>query len=121
MSSGYTYVEEYLQQAALGAALIDHVNIPARNGNNAPLSHRANASIQWFINDDLNLGWSTQYYGAYDLDPASVAAVLNQGSDRISSQIYHDLYVRTALFPSVVKSAIKGDAELTLGVKKHIR
>jgi len=117
LSSGYTYVEEYLQQAALGAALIDHVNIPARNGNSAPLSHRANASIQWFINDDLNLGWSTQYYGAYDLDPASVAAVLNQGSDRISSQIYHDIYVRTALFPSVVKSAINGDAELTVGVK----
>ncbi|MEN0037851.1 MAG: TonB-dependent receptor [Cellvibrio sp.] len=117
LSSGYTYVEEYLQQAALGAALIDHVNIPSRNSNGAPLSHRANASIQWFVNDSLNLGWSTQYYGAYDLDPASVAAILNQGSDKIDSQIYHDLYVRTALFPSVVKSAIDGDAELTLGVK----
>lgn len=117
LSSGYTYVDEYLQQAAIGAALIDHVNIPSRNDNNVPLTHRANASIQWFANDTISAGWALQYYGAYDLDPNSVAAILNQGSDKIDSQIYHDIYIRTALFPSMVSSAIDGDAELTLGVK----
>lgn len=117
LNAGYTYVDKYLQQAVLGAVAIDHANIPSRNENGAPLKHRASASAQWMVTDDLSLGWAAQYYGAYNLDPANVAAVLNQGSGKIDSQIYHDIYLRTALFPSVVSSAIDGDAELTFGVK----
>jgi len=116
-NAGYTYVQEYLQQAALGAAVVDHVNIPARNSNGAPLKHRAQGSVQWLLNDNWNFGWSAQYYGAYDLDPASVTAILNQGTDRVDAQLYQDIYARTVLFPGSLKSAIGGNADLTLGVK----
>ncbi len=117
MNLGYTYVDEYLQQAALGAAFIDHANIPSRNNNSAPLKHRASAAVQWIATDNTSFGWAAQYYGSYDLDPSGTAAILNQGSDQIDSQLYHDIYAKTVLFPATVSTAVDGDAELTLGIK----
>ncbi len=69
-----------------------------------------NGALKWQGNAGVNvdvghftLGWNVQYYNSYlvysagSTASAIATAVLNQGSDKIPSQSYHDLFIRYRL------------------------
>lgn len=118
---GYTRVLEFKQQPALNTPERDNVNIPSRS--QAPLKHRANASAYLQATDAWGFGWNTQYYGSYQLDiqasgrGANPLIAVEQGSDTINRQIYHDVFARAKLFPDLAKKANLDNAEFTFGIK----
>lgn len=85
-------------------------------GRFAPLEWRGNVGVNW-NRGDWSAGWLTRFYGSYYVeDPAlaaSAVAFANQGSAKISSQVYHDLFVSFDL--PVMISWISG-AKVQLGV-----
>ncbi|WEI02351.1 TonB-dependent receptor (plasmid) [Acinetobacter soli] len=113
---GYTRVFDFTWQQALNAPANENLNIPSRS--QAPLIHRGGASVFWQATDLLGVGWNSQYYGSYSLDvKGNPTLALEQGSDKVKHQIYHDVFARTTLFPSLVKKAHLDNAELTFGIK----
>jgi outer membrane receptor protein involved in Fe transport len=83
------------------------------------LEWRANGGITWDYGP-WTVGWSMQYYDSYRPYPAGssdasiAAAVLGQGSARIPSQSYHDVFARYR-FPSL--SGFAKDLEVALGIQ----
>ena len=69
---------------------------------NGPLEWRANMGLFW-EQGPWSLGWSAQYYDSYKIYRADDTveeiemAVLDQGSSKIPSQIYHDLFANIRL------------------------
>jgi outer membrane receptor protein involved in Fe transport len=111
LNLGYTYVDKYLQQLSFGAKPVDYLNQPS----SGPLKHRFNASAYLKINSQWSAGWGMQYYGAYDINPASTAAIKQQGSSRVKAQAYHDIFARYALPKAFGWQG--GALELTFGIK----
>jgi iron complex outermembrane receptor protein len=64
----------------------------------SPIKWRGNGGLDW-KRGSWTVGWNAQYYDSYFIysatasAPAQATAVLNQGSARFPSQIYHDLSV----------------------------
>ena len=81
-----------------------------------PLRWRANFGVTW-QHDDWRVGWSTQYFDSYRIYSSTASdadierLVLRQGASEISSQTYHDLYVRYTF-----DKALDG-VELQLGIQ----
>jgi outer membrane receptor protein involved in Fe transport len=90
----FTWQPDFERQAVSGAAFVNSVGF-----SNGQLEWRGNAGIDW-TREAWTFGWNTQYYDAYFVYSAGssaatiAAAMLNQGSDTIPSQTYHDLFVR---------------------------
>jgi outer membrane receptor protein involved in Fe transport len=84
------------------------------------LKWRGNGGITW-TKGPLTVAWNAQYFGHYSPCTATAsevdcaAVVLNQGSTRIPSQMYHDLFVRYA-FSDNHGSLLNG-TELAFGVQ----
>ncbi|WP_111858561.1 TonB-dependent receptor [Acinetobacter sp. CFCC 10889] len=110
---GYTHVFDFLQQDKIGAPENQNVNIPSRS--DAPLKNRANFALNWQPIDNLNLGWNSQFYSSYKLDPNNAANIQTQGSEKIGAQIYHDIFVRTGIKTTGKKS--NDVVQLTAGIK----
>lgn len=86
-----------------------------------PLSWRGNAGVNWTVGS-LDIGWNAQFYDSYSVrravdpnDSGSNDNVARQGSERIPSQIYHDLNVRYR-FGDSISSVLRG-VELSAGVQ----
>lgn len=115
---GYTYVKEYIQQSNLQDPAQDFIGIVGGAVSDAPLKHRANASIYLQANDQWGFGWSSQYYSAYQM--ITPVAILNQtGIDakelKIKAQMYHDIYA-TAKLPMQYFGSKLNTAELGFGI-----
>lgn len=85
-----TRIRAYQIQTALDGPLTDVVDQVAYNG---PLQLRGNASLSWELNN-WNLGWIGTYFGSYaqyDVG-GSTLYLLSQGSPKIPSQQYHNLF-----------------------------
>jgi outer membrane receptor protein involved in Fe transport len=108
---GYTYVDKYLQQLSFGAKPVDYLNQPS----SGPVQHRFNASAYLKINRHWSAGWGVQYYGAYHINPASTAAIKQQGTNKVAAQAYHDVFARYVLPQSAFGQ--KTATELTFGIK----
>ncbi len=82
------------QQATPDSGEVDRVGY-----SNGPLKWRANAGLRW-NRGAWDLGWNLQYYDAslvYSSTASTTVrnnAVLGQGSERIPTQTYHDVYGR---------------------------
>jgi len=106
-----TFTDYYRTQTAPQAELLDKVGIPADSG---PLKRRLSASMGW-NGQHWGAGWNAQYYDSYRISPSSTAAITNQGSDRVASQTYHDVFVRYTLPQS--SHVMASGLELTFGIK----
>lgn len=117
---GYTYVDEYKQQQTLKTPETDFVSTNGLGVTDAPLKHRANASVYLQASDTWGFGWATQYYSSYELtNTASV--ILNQtgvaGTKlKIEDQIYHDVFAKAKL-PFAKKMGVVDSAELGFGIQ----
>ena len=110
-----TYQPHYRTQPVPGAALVENAWITADN----PLKRKADVGLTWTFRQ-FTLGWSTHYFDSYQVaNPAlgsSARVILNQGSQFVRSQVYHDLsgvYRLGAGSPF----AVLGNAEVQLGIK----
>ena len=94
-----THLFSVQQQLTPESDIVDNVGF-----DNLPLAWRGNAGLTW--NDpsgDWTVGWNAQYYDSYFVySPTSTQfiidqAIAQQGAERISSEIYHDFFVRYRL------------------------
>jgi iron complex outermembrane receptor protein len=88
-----------------------------------PLKLRANGGLTW-QRDHWTLGWSVRYFDSYLVaDPTatgSATLILNQGSPRVPSQVYHDFFATYKFSPHAEnKGRLKmlDRLELQVGVK----
>lgn len=116
LSGSATFTHYYRQQATASSGLVDHANIPSYNGGNTPIDTRGVLALTW-SGDAWSAGWASEYYGSYKLNPTSTTAIANQGSDRVSSQLYHDAFVRYRVGQQNGAWGLLGNVELTLGLK----
>jgi len=107
-----TLTDYYREQSALNAPLVDWAGIPSHNSA-SPIDTRINASLVW-NHRQWGAGWAAQYYDSYQIDPGSTTAILEQGRNTVSSQLYHDAFVRYHL-PE--RSKVWGGLEITFGIK----
>jgi len=107
-----TFTEYYREQTAINTPLVDWVSVPSHNST-TPIDTRLNASLIW-NREHWSAGWAAQYYDSYHINPTSTAAIMSQGWIRVSSQLYHDAFVRYRL---PARSGFWDGMELTLGVK----
>jgi len=107
-----TFTDYYREQSAFNAPLVDWVGIPSHNSA-SPIDTRINASLVW-NRQQWGAGWNAQYYDAYKIDPGSTTAILEQGRSTVSSQLYHDAFVRYRL-PD--HGTVWGGFEITFGIK----
>ncbi len=118
---GYTYVDKYKTQQTIATPVIDVVGTTGLGGvSDAPLKHRANVSLHLKPNDVWGFGWSSQYYGSYEVNTTG-DAILNQTGVKattlkIADQIYHDVFA-TAKLPFATKSGLVDSAELGFGIQ----
>jgi len=107
-----TFTDYYREQTAFNTPLEDWVGVPSRNSA-SPIDTRLNASLLW---NRLNwsAGWAAQYYDGYHINPTSTAAIASQGGIRVSSQLYHDTFLRYRL-PAA--TGLWAGLELTFGIK----
>jgi iron complex outermembrane recepter protein len=106
------------RQAVSGSSFTDYAGY-----NLGLLTSRNNGGLTW-TKGPWMLGWNGQYYDSYFVytatnTPAQIAsAVLNQGSDRIPHQMYHDL-VASYRFPAsrVRAKGLLADTEIAFGLK----
>jgi len=106
-----TVTEYYRTQTTPETPLQDWVGVPSNN--NAPLDTRLNASLVW-NHTRWNAGWAAQYYDGYHINPTSTTAIRQQGGIKVTSQLYHDAFVRYRMPAS---NGVWGGLELTFGVK----
>jgi iron complex outermembrane recepter protein len=84
-----------------------------------PLSWRGNIGLDW-TKGPLSIGWNMQFYDNYFIygarDSADLRALLalNQGSERIPSQTYHDLLIG---YRFEEKGTLLGGSEISFGVQ----
>lgn len=78
------------------------------------LQWRANASITW-TNDRWVLGWAASYFDSYFLNIDHVF-VVNQGSAKVKSQIYHNLFASYDLLPYESQDGLISGLELEIGI-----
>jgi len=108
-----TLTDYYREQTAFNTPLVDWVGIPSRNSS-GPIDSRINASLLW-QRRQWSAGWAANYYDSYQINPSSTTAVLSQGrSGKVSSQTYHDAFVR---YRFARRTGILADTEFSLGVK----
>ena len=105
-------------QILVGGTEIDTVGF-----SNGPLAWRANFGVDW-EKGPLRAGWNAQYYDSYFVHPANSSDAveeglsLRQGSGKISSQLYHDLYLRYALYESFdIANGALSNADLFVGIR----
>jgi iron complex outermembrane receptor protein len=89
----------------------------------APLEWRGNFGLDW-ERGRWGASWATQYFDSYSItyaDPngesSNAPLVLNQGTDRIQSQMYHDVQVRFRFGDDAETSAALAGTEFSLGVQ----
>lgn len=114
LNLGYTYVDEFTQQASLVGGWHSQLNGSA-SGN--PVRHRANASFTFKPNDTWTFGWGAQYYSGYNISNA--VAILNQTgvaseSLKIDGEVFHDIFARARIKVPGVKQI--NSAELGFGI-----
>jgi outer membrane receptor protein involved in Fe transport len=87
-----------------------------------PLKWRGNAGLTW-DRAAWTAGWNMQYYDGYHVYNANAApvvrdnAVLNQGSDRIPRQMYHDLFLRYRFDGGTAfASGLLANSQIMLGI-----
>jgi iron complex outermembrane receptor protein len=105
----------YKTQLVAGSLFVENVGV----GDFNPLKFKANAGATWTQRQWI-LGWSMRYFDSYWVNAAH-AFDMNQGSDHVPSQIYHDVFA-TYRFNSGVNSGSRSDqwlsgTEITFGVK----
>ncbi|MCH7313788.1 TonB-dependent receptor [Acinetobacter sp. ANC 3882] len=115
---GYTHVNEYRQKHNLIDPEKNFVSLVGGAVSDAPLKHRANASIYLQANDNWGFGWASQYYGSYDM--VNATAILNQTGRadkklKIEDQIYHDIFAKVKLPTS--KLIKQSSSELSFGIQ----
>lgn len=90
--------------------------------SNGPLQWRGNFGLSW-DRGPWTFGWNTQFYDSYlvysSTAPESVIDqdVLNQGSDTIPSQTYHDAYVRLRIGESSRFGSSFSNTEIRVGIQ----
>ena len=117
LSALATWQTHYKTQVLPTAAFVENVGVTSA----FPLKFKANAGLMW-DSRGFTIGWSANYFDSYLVaDPTAASAqvvFLNQGSRRVSSQIYHDAFV-SYRFPDVGQegSQLLQGLEVQLGVQ----
>lgn len=101
----------YKTQLAPSAAEVDNVGV----GSNYPLKLKANAGVTWQYRN-WTLNWTANHFDSYVVS-TSPAIVLNQGSSRVPSQTYHDLFAGYRFAKSPAALQFLNNAEVQLTVK----
>jgi len=108
-----THTKELSRSVQAGSPAVDRAGF-----SDGPLKWRANAGVDW-SKDAWSAGWNTQYYDSYrtcqSTQPAFTCSQWEtwQGASKVSSNVYHDLYVSYDFFAA--SSALRG-TEITFGV-----
>jgi iron complex outermembrane receptor protein len=91
-----TWQTHYKTQLIPNAPVVESVGIDSDFGNPIRLKFKANAGLTWKYRH-WALGWTARYFNSYVVaDPSqsfNVDIFRNQGSLRVPSQTYHDLFV----------------------------
>jgi hypothetical protein len=110
-----TRMERLRRQLLPGAAPYDLVGF-----FDGPLKWRGQGSLTWERGRWTAI-WSTQYYSPYSVIFGTPSAsftnptrLLNQGTSRIPSQIYHDFFVRYRIPPA---SSVLSNTEISVGIQ----
>ena len=86
-----TFQPHYKTRIVSGGSETENAGVSYLN----PLKRRVNAGVSWEAGA-LSAGWGVRYYDSYFVvDPASSASASTfrtQGSDRVPSQTYHDVF-----------------------------
>lgn len=110
-----TWETHYKTQAAAGSPFVENVGV----GSSNPLKFKANAGATW-TRRQWTVGWSANYFDSYWVNAAHTVDV-NQGSDHIPSQIYHDLFATYRFDAGMSRNSVPSDVfsglEITLGLK----
>lgn len=96
-----TYVDSLIVQPFPNSPAINYAGVitsafSSAGAGSGALRWRGSASVQW-TKDQLSFGWQSRYMSSYYLVPEKTV-ILQQGSAKVSSQIYHDLNI-TYRFP----------------------
>jgi iron complex outermembrane recepter protein len=109
-----TYLPELRRQLSVNDDVINYAGF-----SDGPLKWRANGGIGWTLGG-LNVQYSAQFYNSYLISGATDAqffddsAVITQGSEKIPSQLYQDLFVSYAFQNS--SGALSG-LKLSFGIQ----
>lgn len=119
-----THVDHYMNQALPTTPLVDSAGYNGGFGvNGSPLRNRGNVGIDWQWGD-WAAGWNAQYYDDYYVYGATTSAgqragiLLDQGSDTVPRQIYHDFYVRYRMANGANRfQKVIAGTEITIGIQ----
>jgi outer membrane receptor protein involved in Fe transport len=112
-----TYQPQLARQTVPNKAFVDSVGF-----DSGVLEWRGNAGLTW-DKGPWTLGWNAQYYAAYfaytsSATAATIAtAVLNQGSARVPSQMYHDIFAAYRFDDSMFAAGMLHGVVVTLGIQ----
>ncbi|MEJ1961324.1 MAG: TonB-dependent receptor [Gammaproteobacteria bacterium] len=81
-----TWQPHYQTQTIPAAPLVENVGVTS----SFPLKFKANAGLDWRYGP-YQVGWSARYFDSY-LVSTTPTVVASQGSPRVPSQTYHDVY-----------------------------
>jgi len=86
--------------------------------SDGPLKWRGNVGLDWSKNA-WSAGWNAQYYDSYRVCQSTLSAFSCnqwetwQGSSKVQSQMYHDVYVR---YDFGMKRGVLGETDISVGV-----
>jgi iron complex outermembrane receptor protein len=110
-----TWETHYKTEVLAGSPPVENVGV----GDFNPLKLKANAGATWTRRQWI-LGWSARYFDSYWVNAAHTFDV-NQGSDHVPSQIYHDIFATYRFDVGTTSGSwsdhLFSDTEITLGVK----
>jgi iron complex outermembrane recepter protein len=99
--------------------LVENVGITS----SFPLEFRANGGITWSLKQ-WSSGWSARYFDSYSVadrnSAAAATTIANQGSAKVSSQVYHDFFASYRVPPGdrvrTFGTGLFSDMEFRLGI-----
>ncbi len=107
----------YKTQIFTDQPVVENVGLVASLGTGSnPLKFKGNGGLTWTKNQWL-IGWNFRYLDSYTLTNAT--AVANQGTAKVPSQHYHDVFIRykvKARDSGLLSRGLLGDTEWRLGV-----
>ncbi len=97
--------------------VVENVGVAGSIGNEFPLELKGNAGAIWELGR-WSLGWTTTYHDSYRVS-RNATVVMNQGSETVASQLYHDVFARYRFVGDRARGigAALRDTEVQLTVK----
>ena len=112
-----TWQPHYQTQLAPSQPIVENAGVQGSSGAvlfGIPVKLRANGGVTWGLRQ-WTLAWTARYFDSYVVS-RNPTFVLNQGSQRVPSQVYHDLFAAYR-FNRFASMSVLDNTEIQLAIK----